>query len=218
MIHATITRDIYKQMFGGGVQPSLITSKRPGTGRRAGRKILSLGFVSIMLVSLLGGCGKSTSGTTEDGQQTDYEAQKKIEQQLEDTALPKGYSALLEDDFVTVLCSDGEATVTITASANFVIPYVAEIFLPAAQEATEAAGVSLSRFDVNSYVKMEYGIADETWASWQTKDGKLGTLTDDTEGEAIVKPGLTIEELYEYYADYKEIVDTMISDAGGGNE
>lgn len=65
---------------------------------------------------------------------------------------------------------------------------------------------------------MEYGIADETWASWQTKDGKLGTLTDDTEGGAIVKPGLTIEELYEYYADYKEIVDTMISDAGGGNE
>lgn len=148
----------------------------------------------------------------------DYEAQTAIEKQLEETTLPKGYSALLEDDFITVLCADGEATVTITASANFVIPYVAEVFLPAAQEAAEAEGVTLARFDVNSYVKMKDGIAEDTWASWQTKDGKTGTLTDDTEGEAIVKQGLTIEQLYEYYADYKEIVNTLISEAGGGNE
>ena len=38
MNYATITRDIYERMFGGGVQPSL-KANRPGTGRRAGRKI-----------------------------------------------------------------------------------------------------------------------------------------------------------------------------------
>lgn len=37
-----------------------------------------------MFVTLLGGCGKSTSSTEESDQQTDYEAQKKIEQQLEE--------------------------------------------------------------------------------------------------------------------------------------
>lgn len=36
-----------------------------------------------MLVSLLGGCGNGTSSTEKNGQQTDYEAQKKIEQQKE---------------------------------------------------------------------------------------------------------------------------------------
>lgn len=56
--------------------------------------------------------------TSEEGQQaTDYDAQKAIKQQLEDTALPKGFSTLLDDDFVTLLCKDGEATV-------FAIPYV----------------------------------------------------------------------------------------------
>lgn len=217
MSYATITRDIHERMFGGGVQPSL-KANRPGTGRRAGRKIALLCVLSALMMLFLVGCSGGGSTNEKDQQDTDYEAQAAIEKQLEETALPKGYSALLEDDFITVLCTDGEATVTITASANFAIPYVAEVFLPTAQEAAEAAGVTLARFDVNSYVKMKDGIAEDTWSSWQTKDGKTGTLTDDTEGEAIVKQGLTIEQLYEYYADYKEIVNTLISEAGGGNE
>lgn len=172
-----------------------------------------------MLISLLGGCGKSTSSTEESSQQTDYEAQKKIEQQLEDTPIPKGYYSLLKDssygDNMTVFCKDGEATVTIVACSNFAIPYVADMYLSAAQEAAETAGVTLSEFHVNSYAKTSEGIADESWASWQTKDGETGTLTDDTEGEAIVKPGFTIEQVYEYYADYKGIVETIVTEAGG---
>lgn len=218
MNYATITRDIHKRMFGGGVQPSLTASKRPGTGRRVGKKFLSLGLVSIMLVTLLGGCGKSTSSTAENYQQTDYEIQKKIEQQLEDTALPKGFAVLLEDDFVTVLCKDGGATVTVKASANFAIPYVAEKFLPVAQEAAEAAGVTLSEFDVDSYNTNKDGVVDGTWASWHTKDGKTGTFTDQTDGKTVVEQGWTIDQLYDHFSDYEEIVEGMIAEAGGGHE
>lgn len=218
MKHATITRNIHERMFGGGVQPSLTTSKRPGTGRRAGRKILSLGLVSIVLVTLLGGCGKNTSSTAEISQQTDYEVQKKIEQQLEDTALPKGFAVLLEDDFVTVICKDGGATVTVKASANFAIPYVAEKFLPVAQEAVEAAGVTLSEFDVDSYNTNKDGIVDGTWASWHTKDGNTGIFTDQTDGKTVVEQGWTIEQLYDHFSDYEDIVNDMIAEAGGGHE
>lgn len=215
-----MVHEFTERLFGGGGgKHSLTTPKRPGTGRRSTpKRLLCLFIVTGIFVSLCG-CGASDSKEAEsDKQPTDYEVQTAIKEQLENLALPKGYSALLEDDFITVLCKDGEVTVTITASANFVMPYVAEKFLPAAKEAVEAMGVTLARFDVNSYVKMEDGIADETWASWQTKDGETGILTDDTEGTAIVKQGLTIEALYEYYSDYEEIVKTLITEAGGSYE
>lgn len=136
-----------------------------------------------------------------------------------DTPIPKGYYKLLKDssygDNIVVLCIDGEATVTIVACAHFAIPYVADMYLTAAQDAAAEAGVTLARFSVDSYAKTSEGIADESWASWQTKDGKTGTLTDDTEGKAIVKPGLTVEQVYEYYSDYKGILEMIVSEAGG---
>lgn len=181
--------------------------------------MLCAGSINTAHYERMFGGGVNTNHTSEKDQQTaDYEAQKAIKQQLEDTALPKGFFVLLDDDFVTVLCKDGEATVTVKASANFVIPYVAEKFLPIAQDAAEQAGVTISAFHVDSYNKNKDGVVDGTWASWQTEDGSTGVLTDDTSGTAIVKPGLTIEQVYEYYSEYEDIVNDMIAEAGGGHE
>lgn len=216
MNYATITRDIHERMFGGGVQPSL-KANRPGTGRRAGRKIALLCILSALMMLFLAGCSGGDTNK-KDQQATDYEAQTAIKKQLEDTALPKGFAALLDDDFITVLCKDRGATVTVKASANFAIPYVAEKFLPAAQEAAEAAGVTLAEFDVDSYNKNKDGVVDGTWASWHTKDGSTGTFTDQTDGETVIEKDWTIEQLYEHFSDYEEIVQSMIAEAGGGHE
>lgn len=182
--------------------------------------LLCLLVVTGIIVSLCG-CGASGRKNTESEKQvTDYEAQTAIKKQIEDTPLPKGYFTLIDDvdSWVTVLCKDGEATVSIRAFMDYTIPYAAELFLPIAQEAAEAAGVTLARFDVNSYNTNKDGIVDKTWASWQTEDGSTGTFTDTTNGGTVVKPGWTIEQVYEYFSDYDGIVKDMITEAGGSYE
>lgn len=95
---------------------------------------------------------------------------------------------------------------------------MAEEFLPAVQQAIEDAGVSLKRLDINSHVMTTDGIADDTFASWQTEDGVTGTFTDDTQEESVVETDFTIDDLYEYFTGYEELVQTLIEEAGGGNE
>lgn len=207
-----------EQIFGGGTSPT-IELKRPGTGRRDFKKRLCTAFIISATILSLCACGKSEEDKEKEQQAADYDTAKAIEQQIEETPIPKGFSGLLEQgDFVTVLCSNGEATVTITARSAYSIPYVAEEFLPVVQQAIEDAEVSLKRFDVNSHVMTTKGIADDTFASWQTKDGITGTFTDDTQGKSVVKTDFTIDDLYEYFTGYEELVQTLIEEAGGGNE
>lgn len=201
-----------EQIFGGrGVQRCLTSCKR----------LLCL-LLTAAVAASLAGCGASKQDKQEAAsQQADYEAQTAIKKQIEDTPIPAGYFTLIDDEaesWITVTCKDGEATVSIRAFMNYTIPYAAELFLPIAQEAAEAAGVKLARFDVNSYNTNKDGVVDGTWASWQTNDGSKGTLTDSTGGENTVKPGLTLEEVFDYYADYDGIVKDMISEAGGSYE
>lgn len=217
-----MTHELTELLFVGGGKRTLTTPKRPGTGRRATpKRLLCLLILTGILLSLCG-CGASGSKDEEsDKQATDYEAQTAIKKQIEDTPLPKGYFTLIDSDadsWVTVLCQDGEATVSIRAFMDYTIPNVAELFLPIAQEAAEGAGVTLKRFEVNSYNTNKDGVVSETWASWQTEDGSTGTLTDNTDGGNIVKPGLTIEQVYEYYSDFDGIVKDMITEAGGSYE
>lgn len=178
--------------------------------------------MAAAITASLAGCGASQQEKQEAaGQQADYEAQTAIKKQIEDTPLPAGYFTLIDDgadSWLTVTCKDGEAVVSIRAFMNYTIPYAAELFLPIAQEAAEAAGVTLLRFEANSYNTNKDGVVSETWASWQTTDGSTGTLTDSTGGENDVKPGLTLEEVFEYYSDYDSIVKDMISEAGGSYE
>lgn len=208
-----------EQIFLGGGTNLPIEVKRPGTGRRGFKKRLCAAFIVSVAVFSLCACGKSEEDKEKEQQAADYDTAKTIEQQIEETPLPKGFSGLLEQgDFVTVSCSDGEATVTITARSAYSIPYVAEEFLPAVQQAIEDAGVSLKRLDINSHVMTTDGIADDTFASWQTEDGVAGTFTDDTQGESVVETDFTIDDLYEYFTGYEELVQTLIEEAGGGNE
>lgn len=176
-------------------------------------------FTSIFIS--LYGCGATSNKNTDKAQQkADYEAQTAIKEQIENTPLPKGYATLIDDvdNWVTVTCTNGEATVSIRAFMGHTIPYTAELFFPIAQEAAEAAGVTLARFDVNSYNTNKDGIVARSWTSWQTKDGSTGTFTDKTSGETVVEPNWTIEQVYEYYADYDGIVKDMITEAGGSYE
>ena len=198
-----------ERIFGGGVQRNLTARKR----------LFSLLMCAGLALSLFG-CGAAGGEDAESKAPTDYETQAAIKKQIEDTPIPKGYATLLDDvdEWVTVLCKDGEATVSVRAFMDYTIPYTAELYLPIAQEAAEAAGVTLARFDVNSYNTNKDGIVAETWASWQTEDGSKGTFTDKAGGETVVKPGWTLEEVYEYFSDYDGIVKDMITEAGGSYE
>lgn len=168
-------------------------------------KRISSIFSILLILSLFGCSGGKNHGLTEQ-QKTDYDTQKTIQEQVESAQIPKGYSSLLADGgFVTVLCRDGETTVTINVFKPYTIPYIAEVFLPTAQEAATAAGTTLSTFSVNSSDKDQ-----DAFASWSTSDGEKGTLTDNTSGENVVKMGLTIEQLYEEYSDYQSNVSTLI--------
>lgn len=184
------------------------------------KKVLCL-MLAATMVLFANGCSSgggtaNTSNSAAAQQHADGEARKQIEEQLENHTLPKGFAGLLEDgDFVTVLCTNGEAKVTVKAFANFAIPNVAEEYLPVAQDAAEAAEVTLSEFTVTSYNVNKDGVVEDTLSNWTTKDGNAGILTDTTSGENIIKQGMTIEQLYEYYDGYKEIVEQVIAEGGG---
>lgn len=153
-------------------------------------------------------------------QEADYEMQTAIKTQIEETAIPQGYYTLLidGDDYLTVTVSDGEATVTVKTLINYTIPYTAEVWLPIAQQAAEDAGATLSRFTVYFSTKTADG---ETYlAQWATTNGETGILVDqigldlkcDTEAR---KPGYSIDNLFDYYAEWDETVNNMIVGGGG---
>ena len=192
-------------------------------GKNGKRKIAVLLAAVTAITFLLGGCdGKADSEAAQ--QKADYEAQTAIKQQIEDTPIPRGHGTLLDDtdNWVVVLCQNGEATVSIRAYMNFTIPYVAEDFMPVAQEAAEAAGVTLAEFRVQSYNTNKDGIVSGSFASWATEDGETGILADEVGTDlrsdgTTVDWNMTLEELYEYYSDFADIVDGMITEAGGNN-
>lgn len=181
---------------------------------RGKSKIFSMLCLVMILSVLSAGCSANQADPEQDQPQTGDSVQTAIEQQLEDTPLPKGYEALHGDgDFLTVFCSDGEVTVTVMARMPYTIPYVAEFFLPAARTAAEEAGVTLTCFDVSSYNPTDC-IVEGTFATWTCTDGETGNLETDV-GGYTTKEGMTIEELYDYYADRKRSVQMMVEEAGG---
>lgn len=183
---------------------SLTTSKR----------LLCLLIVTGIFIALCG-CGDSGSKAP-----TDYEIQTAIKEQIEETAIPKGYATLLtdSDDYLTVLVSDGEVTVMVKTFMSYTIPYTAEVWLPIAQQAAEDEGVSLSSFTV--YYSQKDGEGNTVIAQWETKDGDTGTLVDQIGldlrcDDNTIKTGQTIDQLFEYYSEYDSIVNDMIVEGGG---
>ncbi len=186
----------------------------------AWKRLLCL-LVSVGMLTALCGCGKSDNENKGSSSQlTDYEIGEAIREQIEDAPIPKGYSSLLDQDkwWVMVSCEDGEAKVSIKARYYCTMPYVAELYFPIAKEAAEAAGMTLAEFGVSCYKKNEDGIVSSTFASWQTKDGIIGTYADGFWGTAI--PNFTLEEFYEVYSDsdFKDVVRSLINNAGGSYE
>lgn len=203
-------------MFGGG-RNLLIAEKRS----KAGKKIAALAALGMVALISLCGCSNGETTSTDDFK-SDYEAQTAIKEQIEGTAIPKGYGTLLadDDDYLTVLVQDGEADVTVKTYFNFTIPYTAEVWLPITQQAVEDAGVTLSRFTVNAYGENADGIVDGTFASWTTEDCETGTLVDQIGLELkhdgnTIKQGRSIEQLFEYYSEWDDTVNKMIVEGGG---
>ncbi len=184
----------------------------------AWKRLLCL-LISVGMLMSLCGCGKSDNGDKgSSSQPTDYEIEEAIRKQIEDAPIPKGYSSLLDPDkwWVTVIYRDGEANVSIRARYVFTMPYVAELYFPIAQEAAEAAGVTLARLDVKSYRENEDGIVDASFVNWRTKDGITGIYSDGFFDTVI--PSLTLEEFYEACAEEEDMVRTLINKAGGSYE
>ena len=110
---------------------------------------------------------------------------------------------------------------SVRAYYPYAIPYVAELYLPGAQEAAEAAGVALAGFDVSSYsTNLDGSIGQRSLARWETEDGITGVFVDMTQSdkEVVFEQSWTIEQLFEYYADWDDFVKKLIIEAGGSYE
>ena len=178
------------------------------------RKVLCLLLLSCFL--LFAGCaGEGAQPNSSGNAAVDAATATKIKQELEETPIPKGYSALLDEDFLTVTCIEGNAIVQIRAFMPYTIPYVADIFLPAAQAAADKEGVTLSEFSVSSYMRNNDGIIKETLSNWSTKDGSSGTLTDQSSGDIVIKTDFTITDMYEYYSNFHSVIQDMVEELGG---
>lgn len=83
----------------------------------------------------------------------DYETAQAIKKQIEDTPLPNGYGALIDDveNWILVNVQDGKATITIRSFQAYTIPYTAEFFIPIVRQAVENAGAQLETLDISSY-------------------------------------------------------------------
>ncbi len=190
----------------------------------AWKRLLCL-LVSVGMLMSLCGCGKSDSGDKgSSSQPTDYEIRKAIEEYIGNMPFPKGYEVLLGglrgEEWWTVSCINGEVEVSVRARYPETIPYAAELYLPRAQEAAEAAGVPLAGFDVSSYRTNKDGIVEGSLARWETEDGITGVFVDMTQSdkEVVFEQSWTIEQLFEYYADWDDFVKKLITDAGGSYE
>ena len=166
-------------------------------------------FLPILLVFLLllAGCsGGKTSGSTA----AKPDSTKAVKEYMESHVMADT-APMLEDEWLTVTSGgDGKVNITIRAFAPYFIPYAAEKIIPTAQEAIKESGAELGIFTVNSYTKNNSGIVDGTMVDWHTSDWEKGTFSSAQDGNKII-PGATVSDLYEYYADYDELVQKILA-------
>ncbi len=116
-----------------------------------------------------------------------------LEEAIEAALTPETYKTVSK---VTVLELDGKFNVSIRviAAGGFFIPDVAEETAPAVFAKAEELGVEINRYSVEEYTESNTEGVDNMIA-WTSTDGETGIFTDGTNGQAIVKPGVTLDGL-----------------------
>lgn len=162
--------------------------------------------ILLALTLLLTGCGGGKTG----GDTAKPDSAKAVKEYIEAHVMADA-APVLEDEWLTVTPgSDGKVNISIRAFAPYFIPYAAEKIIPTAQEAIKESGAELGTFTVNSYAKNNSGIVDGTMVDWHTSDWEKGTFASAEDGNKII-PGATVKDLYEYYADYDELVQKILA-------
>ena len=163
--------------------------------------------ILLALLLLLTGC---SGGKANDSTAVKPDSTKTVKEYIE-SHVTADAAPMLEDEWLTVTPgSDGKVNITIRAVAPYFIPYAAEEIIPTAQEAIKESGSELGIFTVNSYAKNNSGIVDGTMVDWHTSDWEKGTFSSAQDGNKII-PGVTVSDLYEYYADYDELVQKILA-------
>ncbi|KAB0577201.1 hypothetical protein EI53_01220 [Fusobacterium naviforme] len=163
--------------------------------------------IILLLALIFTGCsgGKASTTTT-----TKPDSTRSVKEYLEAHVMSETVP-MLEDEWLTITPgADGKVNITIRAVAPYFIPYAADTIIPTAQEAIKENGAELGIFTVNSYAKNNSGIVKGTMADWHTSDWERGTFTSEADGNKII-PGATLKDIYEYYADYDELVQKILA-------
>lgn len=121
--------------------------------------------------------------------------------------LNKNAEGLVYDDRLALLVSTagGSIAVTVRTYEEFLIPaaaeYAYEIVIPIA----ERSELPFGRLNATVYDNDENGgIVQETMVNWMTVDGETGTFNSKI--EVIGDQPMTLEELYEKYGEYDELI------------
>lgn len=170
----------------------------------------------IILTIILVGCEKKNSSSGETIKKN-LDAAKTIQDYLDNHIMPELTPMLVdaEDKPLTVGVSNGKkASITVRVFAPYYIPYVAEKFIPVAQEAIKEADVELEELSLRYYMSNNFGAIDGTMTNWKTTNWEKGTFfIEGKEGkkDAEVRMNTTIGELFDYYAEYDELVQKILS-------
>lgn len=122
--------------------------------------------------------------------------------------LGKKTQGLFHEDDMALLVSTagGSIAVTVRTYEEFLLPAAAEFAYEAIMPIAERSELPFSRINVMVYDNDEKGgIVQETMVGWTTSDGETGTFNSKI--EALSDLPMTIEELYDKYGEYEELIE-----------
>ena len=156
------------------------------------KKIVSL-LLLLVLVLSLSACqsGGSEPTPSDDGISADVLAD--IKQSIED-GVTEDISPMVSS--VTVVESNDAVSIsirTVAVGGSYLAP-VAAVLVPVALEKVEALELELGDITVSEYSKGNSGGITDMIA-WRSKDGEVGTFSDDSGKEPVIKTKVSLDDL-----------------------
>lgn len=167
-------------------------------------------LLPLLLISVLAMAGCQSKESKEFDAK--YEKEKSIETYIEDHTYINFRMLDMDKNWVIVLLNDdGKADVTIRAYMPYYIPYVAEEITPIVQEALKENDTEIGEFSVDAYMDNNQGVVDNTMAGWTTKNWLTGIFVEDKKEGPVILQDVTIQDLYDYYADYADLIQDILN-------